>query len=101
MGVGGGFTTSTGFAGSTTGFGAGMTGGCVTCNQALQGAPFDQVCQPPSPSKVNLQTLEMCACSKCTMECDPSLCTGNAPDPGCMSCLLSTCAAELMTCQQS
>jgi hypothetical protein len=97
IGMGGGVTT--GFADTGTGFGGNTTVGCANCNNVLQGAPFDQICQ--DQSKVNLQALEMCGCNKCTSVCDPTLCTGNKPDDGCMGCLLSSCATELMTCQSS
>jgi hypothetical protein len=96
IGMGGG--VSTGFGTATTGFGGSTTTGFATCNSALQGAPFDQVTEPQS--KADLETLEMCGCNKCTSVCDPTLCTGNKPDDGCMGCLLSSCATELTACQQ-
>jgi hypothetical protein len=97
-GPGGGPTTSTG------------TPGCVTCNEALNGAPFDQVCNDPAlvdagtnPATL-LANLRVCACATaCTTACDPTLCMGNAPDNTCTACLdgVVACAMELMTCQQN
>ena len=98
-GFGGGTFTTT-----TTGTG---TPGCVTCNEALNGAPFDQACNPmvdggpPNPSML-LTSLRVCACaSACTTACDPTLCLGNAPDNACTTCLEGACAAALMACQQN
>jgi hypothetical protein len=98
-----GFSSSTGtFGGSSSGtFGSssGLPPNCVSCNAALQGAPFDQACDPTP-----LANLRVCACAnKCTEACDPTLCTstGNAPDNVCRSCLQANCASELMACQES
>ena len=69
----------------------------MTCNDALNGAPFNQVCNPTI-----LTNLRACACaSNCTSACDPTLCMANSPDTGCLSCLEAQCAPQLMTCQQN
>jgi hypothetical protein len=82
--------------------GAGGAGGAmfeVTCNDALNGAPFTKV---TGSSAADLMSLEMCACQgACLMTCDPTLCIGNAPDNGCLSCLLSHCPSQLQACQES
>jgi hypothetical protein len=92
----GGFGTTT-FPSSSSGFAGGTTtsSNCVSCNAALQGAPFSQVCNPTP-----LDNLRICACaSTCTTECDPTLCEGNAPDTGCLSCLQANCSSQLTTCK--
>jgi hypothetical protein len=97
-------TTTIGTGGTTTfggssGFAGGVTtttSNCVTCNQALNGAPFSQVCNPTP-----LDNLRICACaSTCTTECDPTLCEGNPPDTGCLSCLQANCSSQLTTCKE-
>ncbi len=83
--------------GVTTGSAGGSIPG-VTCNDALDGAPFTQV---TGVSAADLMSLEMCACEgACLMTCDPTLCVGNAPDTGCLSCLLSNCPSQLHACQE-
>jgi hypothetical protein len=98
-GMGGGISSSS----SSSGFGMGGfgTGGgttsCVSCNQALNGAPFGEVCDQST-----LNTLRQCACaSACTSACDPTLCFGNAPDNGCLSCMQQSCSSDLMACQSN
>jgi hypothetical protein len=89
----GSFEESTGFG--TTGFGGG-TSTCGTCQEALNGAPSGTVCDQ---SLMALQALQKCACNgDCMAPCDPNLCIGNAPDVGCLSCLQTSCTAQLATC---
>ena len=76
----------------------GLPAGCVTCGDALRGAPFTKTC---GNEQTLLQDLEACGCSgACLTSCDPSLCIGNAPDTGCLDCLLASCGPELQSCQQ-
>src|SRR6185312_15692822 len=90
----GGFSSS-GFAGGPSGFAGSPSTSCVSCNAALEGAPFNKVCQPAI-----LTTLRQCACaSACTSACDPTLCFGNAPDDGCLACMQQSCATDLQACQ--
>lgn len=90
-------STGTGFGGDGVGGGSSCGTG-VTCQDALDGVPFMQVC---SDSLQLLMTLQMCACNGgCMSICDPNLCIGNAPDSGCFSCLQTSCANELAACQQ-
>jgi hypothetical protein len=115
-GFGGGISTGDGVpigSSSSGGFGGGTvvttstgTPGCVSCNEALNGAPFGQACTGPvtdagaSPATL-LANLRVCACATaCTTACDPTLCLGNAPDNACTTCLDAACAKELMACQQ-
>jgi hypothetical protein len=96
FGVGG--DTSTGGFGGAGGLGGAPSG--PTCDDALEGAaPFTQV---TGTSLSHLMSLEQCACAgSCLMICDPTLCVGNAPDNGCLSCLLSNCSTQLMACEES
>jgi hypothetical protein len=94
-GMGGSFG---GTSSSSSGFGTGAsTTACVSCNAALHGAPFSEVC-----NQSTLTTLRQCACaSACTSACDPTLCFGNAPDDGCLSCMQQSCSADLLACQSN
>ena len=86
---------------SSTGIGAGGgTSSCPgTCQAALNGAPFDTVCDG---ALMALMSLQMCACNAaCMTSCDPTLCVGNAPDTGCLSCMQTNCATQLSACHDS
>jgi len=68
---------------------------CFTnCSDALSfgsmGCPF------PPP----LVMLQACAQQSCAPSC-PQFIEGNPPDPGCTPCLETSCAAELMFCQDN
>lgn len=90
-----GTSASSASSGTAIGFDGGPTGPCVSCNAALNGAPFGQVCDPTPLSK-----LRVCACAaNCTDACDPTLCAGNAPDNGCLACVQASCASELAACR--
>jgi hypothetical protein len=100
----GGFTGTAGFSTGSSSSGFGAAGGgsststfCVSCNAALNGAPFSEVCDPSA-----LTTLRQCACaSACTSACDPTLCFGNSPDDGCLACMQQSCSADLAACQSN
>jgi hypothetical protein len=99
----GGDTSCGGFCGVGGSGGSGGFGGAVgasTCDDALQGqTPFTQV---TGSSLSHLMSLEQCGCAgSCLMVCDPTLCVGNAPDNGCLICLLSNCSTQLMACKES
>jgi hypothetical protein len=103
-GVGGGFSGEVSVSSSVSGIGGfgGAGGGlpsmCATCPEALTGAPFNDVCSAEQPL---LSALQICACNgTCMSLCDPTLCVGNQPDNGCLSCLQTSCNAQLMACQQ-
>jgi hypothetical protein len=84
---------------SSTGFG-GSTGACGTCQEVLNGAPFNSTMMC-SDSLAALQALQTCACNgTCMAACDPNLCISNAPDVGCLSCLQASCTGQLTTCHQ-
>lgn len=99
----GGTSMFDGETSTTGGFGGGFggsngSGGGATCEQALQGAPFTQV---STSSMAFLMSLETCACGgTCVATCGQTLCIGNAPTNGCLTCLLSNCSTQLMNCQQ-
>jgi hypothetical protein len=107
FGAGGSPGGTTGFGGETTSTATGFVGtggsmpGCAPCNAALQGTPFDLVCGL-SMARTDLQNLEMCGCGNtCMSVCDQTLCIGNKPSDGCMSCLQSGCLTQLVTCQNN
>jgi hypothetical protein len=88
--------------GGSGGGGTGGSGSCAkaTCASALAGSvPFSQVCGAPTAS---LDALVACACAPtCLSACSPTLCVMNAPDDGCLSCLETSCASQLATCQSN
>jgi hypothetical protein len=101
--TGDGIGGDTSFESSSTGFGGGDgTGGGQTfgntCQDALNGAPVSSL----SPaSKMVLMSLQTCACNgTCMTSCDPTLCLSNAPDTGCLSCLQTSCSAQLTACHE-
>lgn len=82
-----------------------VCGACFTCAEAISESLSVQVYLMLCGTAVDSWNgIEVCACAQetCFAACDPSLCSGNGPDPECLKCIemSTTCASALSICKQ-